>query len=159
MIDGNKVLAVFCFITFKNKFLLMERYFPPYKGYFVPVGGKMKAHETPDAALQREVMEEIGILVDRPKFCGVLIESSPTSYNYCSFLYSIELPEFKTVTSDEGAMHWIEKDDVLSMKIPPIDQYIYPYIFEGKPFVLDAVYDGEMALQSVHCKLSSQKFL
>ena len=37
-----------------------------------PVGGKMKAHETPDAALQREVMEEIGILVDRPKFCGVL---------------------------------------------------------------------------------------
>ena len=40
-------------------------------------------------------------------------------------------------------MHWIENDDVLSMKIPPIDQYIYPHIFEGKTVCLDAVYDGK----------------
>ena len=73
--EGNKKVATLCVLKNKNRFLLLKRYNEPNKDKYVPVGGKLKYYESPKDGVIRETLEETGIIVKEPKFCGILTES------------------------------------------------------------------------------------
>ena len=75
---STKKIASLCVIKNKSKFLLLKRINEPNIGKYVPVGGKLKDHETPKKAAKREIFEETGLKFNKLEFCGVLTETSPT---------------------------------------------------------------------------------
>ena len=50
---STKKIASLCVIKNKSKFLLLKRINEPNIGKYVPVGGKLKDHETPKKAAKK----------------------------------------------------------------------------------------------------------
>ena len=78
---GYKTNASMVILRNGTSYMLLKRNKEPFIGHYVPVGGKVEPHESPIKAAIRETFEETGFTIDSPKFCGVLVESSPTKYN------------------------------------------------------------------------------
>ena len=89
--DGLKKVASMVILKNRDRYLLLKRAKEPNKGKYLPVGGKLDPYETPLNCAIRETFEETGIRIENPKFCGTLIESSPTDYNWICYIYLAEI--------------------------------------------------------------------
>lgn len=154
---GLKRAAVFCIIKSGDLYLLLKRAKVPNQGKFVPVGGKIDPYESPIEAVIRETMEETGIDITQPKFCGVLTETSPIDYNWVSFIYTVEIDFIPAPHCDEGALFWIHADELEDLDTPPTDWYIYQFVKEGKPFVFSAMLNENLEIISMVDELSDLK--
>ena len=141
---GLKKVAAMCVLQHKDKFLLLKRAKEPNKGMYVPVGGKLEPFENQIDACLRETYEETGIQLTSAKFCGILIETSPTKYNWISYIYLAQIEDQIPPYCDEGVLEWINRKDLLSIPTPPTDLAIYKYISENKPFAFSADYDADL---------------
>jgi 8-oxo-dGTP diphosphatase len=146
---GLKRAAVFCLLRCKDSYLLLCRKNPPYQGYYVPVGGKIEAYETPTLAVVREVKEETGISIVNPIFAGTLIETSPINYNWISYIYVADIEYQVPPPCNEGTLHWLMIEEIKKLPIPSTDMYIYQKVIEGKKFSLDALFDKDMTMLSM----------
>ena len=144
--EGLKRVAVFCILKNKNRFLLLKRANEPNIGKMVPVGGKINPFETPYNAVIRETLEETGILLQHVKFCGVLTETSPTEYNWVSFIYTSDIENVAAPYCDEGILSWVDENELENLNTPPTDWHIYQYIAHNLPFVFSAEYDQNLTM-------------
>jgi 8-oxo-dGTP diphosphatase len=143
---GIKQVAVLCVLKTNNKILLLRRNKEPNKDKYTPVGGKIDPYESPMKAAKRESYEETGIEVNVMKYCGLLVESSPTPYNWICFVYFSETAYFIPPACNEGELEWIEINKLLDIPTPSTDWYIYKYILENKTFMFNAEYDEQLIL-------------
>jgi len=143
---GLKKTATLCVLKNENRFLLLKRAKEPNKNTYTPVGGKLEPFESPYQCAIRETFEETGIEVDTMKYCGILVESSPTKYNWTNFVYLAEVDYIPPPPCDEGALKWIDFDEVLHVPAPKTDWYIYKYILVNKVFTFNALFDGSLNL-------------
>lgn len=157
--EGLKRVAVFCIIKSGDQYLLLKRAKMPNQGKFVPVGGKIDPYESPIQAVIRETMEETGITISNPNFCGILTETSPVNYNWVSFIYCVEIPWQPAPYCDEGDLFWIHADELKDLDTPPTDWFIYQYVDEGKPFVFSAIYDANLVMTSMMDELSGEDLI
>jgi 8-oxo-dGTP diphosphatase len=151
--EGIKKAAVFCILQCEQQFLLLERAKEPNKGKMVPVGGKIDPYETPLQAVIRETKEETGIDIINPKFCGILTETSPTKYNWVSYIYTVDIPYVPAPHCDEGTLHWVDVEDLETLDTPPTDMSIYKYVAESKKFIFDATFDEQLNMISLYEEL------
>ncbi len=103
-------LTVLCLIHTKDAYLLQDRVKEDWKGYTLP-GGHVEAGESIVDAVVREMKEETGLTVFNPKLCGVKqfpIEGG----RYIVFLFQTDSFEGELRSSEEGAMHWIKKEEL-----------------------------------------------
>jgi 8-oxo-dGTP diphosphatase len=105
-----------CFCYCNDLVLMLHRHRPPNQGLWNGLGGKIQAHETPFACVQREMMEEAGIdLVQSPscRFAGIVTWASgvdPTGPSQGMYAFLAEVPkaslwEGERLT-DEGPLCW-----------------------------------------------------
>ncbi len=153
---GHKKTAVMVVLKHDKKFLLLNRKKAPNKGKFTPVGGKLEPFENPIQAAIRETREETGITLDAVKFCGTLVESSPTKYNWICFIYLAEIADIPPPDCNEGTLEWIAFDDLLNVPIPPTDWFIYKYLLEEKPFAFNASFDKNLNFTSMIEEIEAQ---
>ncbi len=146
---GHKTNASMVILRNGTSYLLLKRNKEPFIGYYVPVGGKVEPHESPINAAIRETFEETGLTIDKPKFCGILVESSPAKYNWTVFIYLADIEKVPPPPCPEGTLEWIEHDDILSVPTPETDFQVYKYVVEGKPFMFNAEYDANIHLQKM----------
>jgi 8-oxo-dGTP diphosphatase len=151
--EGIKKAAVFCILQCEHQFLLLERNKDPNQGKMVPVGGKIDPFETPLQAVIRETKEETGLNIVNPIFCGILTETSPSKYNWISYIYTTQIEFVPAPTCDEGTLHWVDIKNIHTLNTPPTDMSIYTYVAEGKKFILDATYDKDMNMVSLYEEL------
>ncbi|MDR2223333.1 MAG: NUDIX domain-containing protein [Flavobacteriaceae bacterium] len=144
--EGIKKIATLCVLRNGNNFMLLKRLKEPNKDTYTPVGGKVEPYETPEEGVIRETFEETGLRVDKVKFCGILTETSPTKYNWLSYVYVADIDEVTPPVCNEGSLEWIAYEDLLNIPTPKTDWFIYKYILEQQPFVFHALYDGELNL-------------
>lgn len=107
----NVELTVLCLIHRENQYLLQDRVKEDWKGYTLPGGHVEKGESIVDAVI-REMKEETGLTVYHPKLCGVKqfpIEDG----RYIVFLFTAVNFEGEVVSSEEGSMHWVNKDELL----------------------------------------------
>jgi len=94
-------------ITCKGKLLLEKRRDCDIWGL---VGGGVKKHETPEAAISREIYEELGLSVPKEKFIKLSVYGEPgriaayrdgSVWRMVVVVYLLELPEFPNMRISE----------------------------------------------------------
>lgn len=111
----NVELTVLCLIHKGDKYLLQDRVKKDWRGYTMP-GGHVEPGESIVDAVVREMREETGLTILNPKLCGVKqfpIENG----RYMVFLFSTDEFEGEVVSSDEGRMHWVDKNELASVNL------------------------------------------
>ena len=106
----NVELGVLCLIYQDGRYLLQDRAKEEWHGVTLP-GGHIEPNESITDAVVREMKEETGLTIFRPKLCGVKqfpIEDG----RYIVFLFRTDKFEGELVSSDEGEMRWISKHDL-----------------------------------------------
>ncbi|MBQ9122381.1 MAG: 8-oxo-dGTP diphosphatase [Lachnospiraceae bacterium] len=108
-------LTVLCLIHKEDKYLLQDRVKKDWKGYTLP-GGHVEKDESIVDAVVREMQEETGLTVRSPRLCGVKhfpIEGG----RYIVFLFEADEFEGEIISSEEGQMHWVNKDELQSVNL------------------------------------------
>ncbi len=143
---GLKRSAAMIVLRHEQSFLLLERAKNPHIGKMVPVGGKLEPFEDPYTAALRETKEETGISLDQLQYAGVLIESSPSPYNWQCNIYVADIPFQDPPPCDEGILKWVQYEDIPNILTPPTDWQIYQYIMRKQVFAFNAVYNADLEL-------------
>ena len=143
------------FIKKGNEVLLINRYHKPWMGSWNGLGGKIKPHETPKEAIQREIKEEANIILKHHQIQdkGFLTWNSFDANGQGLWLFLIELdPEEDvqiTLKTEEGLLEWKSIDWILNPANTGIAENI--------PFFLpDLLYDQKS--YHFHC-IFDQKHL
>jgi 8-oxo-dGTP diphosphatase len=93
------------------------------------------------------------------RYCGILTETSPTEYNWASYVYIADIDFIETPSCNEGTLMWISFDDLLNVPTPKTDWYIYKYILDGNPFAFSAEYDENLNLLSMTEEIENEILL
>ena len=121
LVDGNRVFAT-------------QRGYGDWKDYWEFPGGKIEPGETPEAALHREILEELDTGIDVGKRIATI------EYDYPNFHLSMDcflayVTEGNLVLKEHEAAKWLKKDELDSVKWLPADQTIIELLkqraFEG----------------------------
>lgn len=103
-------LAVLCLIEDGNKILLQNRVKEDWRGYTLP-GGHVEKGESFVDAVKREIKEETGLIIKKPKLVGV--KQFPIEQGrYVVFLFKTNKFTGTLESSLEGKMEWIEYNDI-----------------------------------------------
>lgn len=138
-------LTVLCLIHKGDNYLLQDRIKNDWKGYTLP-GGHIEPGESIVEAVIREMKEETGLDIKRPRLCGVKqfpIEGG----RYIVFLFETEQFEGVLNSSDEGTMHWVNAKDLSSVNlVNDFDDLLevmltdtlteFQYVIDGKEWVI-----------------------
>ncbi|WP_233752725.1 NUDIX hydrolase [Flavilitoribacter nigricans] len=154
---GLKRSAAMIVLRHEKQFLLLKRGKEPNKGKYVPVGGKLDPFEDPYSAAVRETREETGIDVEHLQYAGVLIESSPTAYNWQCNIYVADIPYQEVPYCDEGELSWIPYEQIPDLPTPPTDWIIYQYLMRGQVFAFNAILDEQLNLLSMDDEIRGER--
>jgi 8-oxo-dGTP diphosphatase len=157
MEEGLKRVASMVVLRHGSKYLLLKRANEPNKGKYLPVGGKLKPFESPAECAIRETKEESGLDLDNLTFFGTLIETSPTKYNWISYIYLSDIEDIEPENSTEGILEWIESSELQNIPTPATDWFIYRFIDQNQKFALNAIYDKDLFLVEMTEELTDSK--
>jgi 8-oxo-dGTP diphosphatase len=108
------------FITRGDKILLLHG--SPakkiWRNKYNGIGGHIERAEDVYSAARREVKEETGLDVDRLRLCGLInIDSDHESSGIMLFVFTAESQSGDPVSSDEGALEWIDRSQVTHLDL------------------------------------------
>ena len=106
------ILTNLCMIQSGTKVLVEEKIGKGADGIIFP-GGNVEEHEPIVDAVIREMKEETGLAIERPRLCGVKEWINEDGSRYVVFLFTADRFSGEVVSSEEGRVFWVEKDDVL----------------------------------------------
>ena len=111
----NVELTVLCLIQDGSRILLQNRVKEDWKGYTFP-GGHVEAGESFVDAVIREMKEETGLEIIKPKLVG--IKQFPiTNGRYIVLLFKATEFNGTLTSSEEGEMEWIDIDDLSKINV------------------------------------------
>lgn len=111
----NVELTVLCLIYQGDKYLLQDRVGEDWKGYTLP-GGHIESGESIVDAVIREMKEETGLTIKNPKLCGVK-QFPIKGGRYIVFLFRTDEYVGNIISSKEGEMHWVKKEDLSKLNL------------------------------------------
>ena len=113
-------LTALCLIYKDDKILLQDRAKNDWKGFTLP-GGHIEIGESIVDAIIREMKEETGLTVVNPKLCGVkqfpIKDGKYENGRYLVFLFKANEFYGDIVSSEEGSIHWISKEELESVNL------------------------------------------
>ena len=121
IVDGDRIFAT-------------QRGYGDWKDYWEFPGGKIEPGETPEAALHREILEELDTEI------AVGDKITTIEYNYPEFHLTMEcflahVLAGRLVLKEHEAARWLKKNELNSVKWLPADQTIIEWlkqrVFEG----------------------------
>ena len=103
-------LTCLCLVKRGDELLLQNRIKKDWRGYTLP-GGHIEPGESFVDAVIREMKEETGLDIKNPKLCGIKQFPTPGG-RYIVLLFKTEEFSGELVSSEEGQMEWIHRNDL-----------------------------------------------
>ena len=101
---GNPVPAAVAVIADGDRVLLTRRARDPYAGTWDLAGGFLEAGETPEAAVVRELREELGVAASRPTLIGFATDRyGPRGMPVLTIVYLVAAPAGRIRPADDVA--------------------------------------------------------
>ena len=115
-------LAVLCLIRDGDKILLQNRVKKDWQGYTLP-GGHVECGESFVDAVIREMKEETGLTIIKPKLVGIkqfpMKNGKYEEGRYIVLLFMADQFTGEVASSNEGDMEWINRSEI--SKISAVD--------------------------------------
>ncbi|MBZ0201779.1 MAG: NUDIX domain-containing protein [Ignavibacteria bacterium] len=89
---------MYAMLIYGNKYILIKKSKGPFKGRWDLPGGKMDFGESPEEALEREIMEETGLRVRSKKLQTVISyvhETAKEIFHHTAVIFSCEAKDVK----------------------------------------------------------------
>ena len=135
-------LSTLCYLQHNGSTLMMHRNKntqDPHLGKWNGLGGKMKPGETPEECVIREVFEESGLELERPRLHGFLTWPKFDGVeDWYAFIFTgNQFHGNLKKTSSEGDLQWIPDRDLLDLPLWEGDRIFMKWIqqklfFSGK---------------------------
>jgi 8-oxo-dGTP diphosphatase len=120
--------AIVSVIVKDGKVLLIERgQSTPFAGWWGPVSGKIEAGESPEAAIARESLEEVGLTVRPIRKVWENI-SSGGRYRLHWWLAEYVSGELALDAREARAARWVAPEEIFAMKIFEGDREFYEQV-------------------------------
>ena len=108
-----------CFVKCRGKVLFIEYAARkgPMQGYFNGIGGHIEYGEGIIESANREIFEEAGIKPTDTKLKGAIHYVNFFGKNTIVFVTVSTVETEKVVESDEGKLHWVDPEDLDTVKV------------------------------------------
>ncbi len=120
-----------------------------HEGKWNGLGGKFEAGETPEECVIREVLEESGLSIQSPKYCGLLLFTNFKGNDWYVFVFTATQFTGELIDSPEGKLEWIRDTELLDLNLWESDQIFFPWIEDKKLFSAKFDYDVD-AMRGYH---------
>ena len=138
-----------CFVVNGDDILLMKR--SPHKRVFPNryngLGGHIERDEDPLTSARREILEEAGIAVDSIEMRAVYNIDSGAATGIILFVFVCTTSERDTQPCDEGSLHWVKINDMMTLDLVEDLPHILPRVLKmttgDLPIFVHASYDAE----------------
>ena len=140
------ILATLCYVKHNGCTLMVHRNKKAndiHEGKWNGLGGKLEAGETPEECVIREVQEESGLLIQNPKYCGLLLFTNFKGNDWYVFVFTASEFTGELIDSPEGKLEWIPDDKLHDLNLWESDHIFFRWIEDGKLFSAKFEYDGE----------------
>lgn len=123
----------------EGNILVQDRLDPEWPGVTFP-GGHVEPGESFTKAVIREVWEETGLTIEKPRLCGLKQFWEDDGTRYIVVLYKTNKFSGELRSSSEGRMFWIKRGDLERYQLPVgFDQMIC--LFEDDELGEQMVYE------------------
>lgn len=144
------ILATLCYVKHNGRTLMVHRNKKPddiHAGKWNGLGGKFEPGESPEECVIREVFEESGLSIQKPKLCGLLLFTNFKGNDWYVFVFTATKFTGKlTESSPEGRLEWVDDDKMISLNLWESDPVFFPWIEAGKFFSAKFKYEGDKML-------------
>jgi 8-oxo-dGTP diphosphatase len=89
------------------------------------LGGKFEARETPEECVIREVLEESGLSIRKPNYCGLLLFTNFKGNDWYIFVFTATKFTGELIVSPEGKLEWISDDKLLDLNLWESDHIFF----------------------------------
>lgn len=110
------ILSNMCMIYEGQKILVIERTKSDRPGLSFP-GGHVEKNETLEQSVIREMKEETGLTIVKPKLCAIKEWDWGEGVRYLGLLYKCDNFTGELKSSNEGKVFWIDKKDITKYKL------------------------------------------
>ena len=131
------MITTLCYLERDGKYLMLHRNKKESDinmGKWLGVGGKLEKGETPQECLKREVLEETGYILNSYEYRGLVIFNYNSDEPLFMYLYTSSNFSGTEKECDEGELKWIDKGDILDLKLWEGDKIFLKLLFENAPF-------------------------
>ena len=130
-------LGTLCYIKKDGKTLMLHRVKKQndqHKGKYNGLGGKFEPGESPEECVIREVLEESGLTITKPKLKGILTFPAFDEFeDWYVFVYVVHEFSGNLIESNEGNLEWIPDEKLLNLPLWDGDKIFLPWL-DGKLF-------------------------
>lgn len=131
--------ATLCYIKDKDKTLMLHRISAKddlHYGKYNGLGGKIETRETPEECVIREVKEESGLQITKPKFHGIItfpVFDGKNDWLVFVFTANHFTGSLKQQTK-EGILEWIDNDKLFELNLWEGDYIFMKWLMEDRFF-------------------------
>ena len=113
-----------------GKIFATQRGYGDWKDWWEFPGGKMEPGETPEAALVREIREELDAEINVEKFLHT-VEWDYPEFHLTMHCYICSLKSEALHLNEHEAARWLGADDIHSVRWLPADEGLLPLILKA----------------------------